>query len=155
VCTQVQIPNSISISSAIFAQLMVESLYFTTGRPISPLKLPLPMRHLDPPLIHDSLGAIRGHNPNGTSIGSAVFAQLTAKCPVLYNGLPLLPQNCPFHGDLDPHLIHGSFSPPVNPNGISVGSAIFARLTTVTDRQTDRQTWSVTTGRIYIHSTVM
>jgi len=40
---------------------------------------------------------------------------------------------------------------------MSVGLAVFAVLTIVTDRQTNRQTTllSVTTGRIYIHSTVM
>jgi len=42
----------------------------------------------------------------------------------------------------------------LNPNGISIGSAVFAGLTTVTDRETDRPTdhatWSVTVGSIYI-----
>jgi len=36
-----------------------------------------------------------------------------------------------------------------NPNGISIGSAVFAGLTAVTDRPTDYATLSVTTGRIY------
>ena len=36
-----------------------------------------------------------------------------------------------------PHLIHGSFS---RPNCMSFGSAVFAGLTNVTNRQTDRQT---------------
>jgi len=40
--------------------------------------------------------------------------------------------------DLDPHLIHGSVGPRVlNPNDISIGSAVFAGLTTVIDGQTD------------------
>jgi len=47
----------------------------------------------------------------------------------------------------------------LNPNGISIGSAVFARLTGVTDRQTDRPTdpatRSVTIGRIYVRSTAM
>jgi len=50
-----------------------------------------------------------------------------------------------------------------NPNGMSIGAAVFAGLTSVTDWQRDRQTdWltdhatrSVTIGRIYVHSTVM
>ena len=42
-----------------------------------------------------------------------------------------------------------------NPNGISIGSAIFAGFTIVTYRQTDHATRSVTTGRIYVRSTVM
>jgi len=38
-----------------------------------------------------------------------------------------------------------------NPNGISVGSAFSAGLTTVTDRPTDHATQSVTTDRICIY----
>jgi len=45
-----------------------------------------------------------------------------------------------------------------NPNGILIGSAIFAGLTSVTDRPTDRPTdhatRSVTIDRIYVRSTV-
>ena len=45
--------------------------------------------------------------------------------------------------DLDSHLIHGSLGQPLqvlNPNGISISSAVFAGLTSATDRPTDRQT---------------
>jgi len=45
----------------------------------------------------------------------------------------------------------------LNPNGISIGTAVFAGLTIVTDRPSDRPTdhatWSVTIGRIYVCST--
>jgi len=37
----------------------------------------------------------RLHNPNGKSFGSAVFTQLMARFPILYNRRPF-PQNCPF-----------------------------------------------------------
>ena len=47
----------------------------------------------------------------------------------------------------------------LNPSGIWIGSAIFARHTSVTDRLTDRPTdhatRSVTIGRIYVRSTAM
>jgi len=44
----------------------------------------------------------------------------------------------------------------LNPNGISIGSAFFAGLTTVTDRPTDRTTRStLTIVRIYVRSTAM
>jgi len=51
----------------------------------------------------------------------------------------------------------------LNPNGISIGLAVFAGLTDVTDRQTETQsdrptdhaTRSVTIGRIYVRSTAM
>jgi len=60
------------------------------------------------------------------SIGSTVSPQLTAEslCTLQYATL--------------------------SPNGISIGSAVFAGLTSVTDRQTDHATRSVTLDRIYI-----
>jgi len=72
---------------------------------------------------------------------------------------------CPFPPKIA--LSHGGFGPPSNiwfleptrarnPNGISIGSAVFAGFTSVTDkrtdRQTDRATRSVTVGRIYVCS---
>jgi len=38
------------------------------------------------------LGPVRVHNPNGITIGSAVFAGFTAERPILYNG-SLFPQD--------------------------------------------------------------
>jgi len=43
----------------------------------------------------------------------------------------------------------------LNPNGSSIGAAVFAGLTSVTDRTTDRATRSVRIGRIYVRSTAM
>jgi len=43
----------------------------------------------------------------------------------------------------------------LDPNGISIGSAVFAGLTSVTDRPTDHVMRSVTIGRIYVCSTLM
>jgi len=41
--------------------------------------------------------------------------------------------------------------PVLNPNGISIGSAVLAGLTSVTDRQpTDHATRSVTVDRVYV-----
>ena len=42
----------------------------------------------------------------------------------------------------------------LNPNGSSIGSAVFAGLS-VTDRQTDHATRSVRIGRIYVRNTAM
>ena len=91
-------------------------LYFTTNRPfLPPLKLPFPITDLDLHLIHASVGRHRS-SPNGISIGSAVFAQLTAdgvECPYFTMGRPFLPiKIAPFHGDLDLHPIHVSLGPP-------------------------------------------
>ena len=79
--------------------------------------------------------------------------------PIFYNGTPIVPKNLP--------LPMGGSGPPsntwfpgptryavwVDPNGISIGSAVFAGLTSVTNRQT--YTRSVTIGRIYVRSTAM
>ena len=47
----------------------------------------------------------------------------------------------------------------LNPNGSSIGAAVFAGLTSVTDRLTDRPTdhatRSVTMGRMYVRSIAM
>ena len=52
-------------------------------------------------------------------------------------------------GDLDPTRVLN------NPNGISIGAAVFAGLTNVTDRPTDHATRSVTIGCIYVRTTAM
>ena len=43
----------------------------------------------------------------------------------------------------------------LNPKGSSIGAAVFAGLTSVTDRPTDDANRSVRIGRIYVRSTVM
>jgi len=53
------------------------SLYFTMERPFPPSKLALPMGDLDPSNTWFP-GPTRVLNPNGISIGSAVFAELTS-----------------------------------------------------------------------------
>jgi len=54
------------------------------------------------------------HNPSGISIGSAVFAEMAAKCPYTFGmGRPFPASELPLPmGDLDPHLIHGYLDPP-------------------------------------------
>jgi len=116
-----------------------------------------------PHLIYDSLGQ---YNPNGITIGTAVFLQMTEECPILYNrpssplkiappnGGCVPPSNTWFLGPIfvsdiaifvlkrDVKLQLTNLGPTrvLNPNAIVIGSTIFAGLTTVTDRQTDRQT---------------
>ena len=61
----------------------------------------------------------------------------------------------PGGANVHPNLIR-CFLAPVRihvPNGISIGSAVFAGLTTVTDRPTDHATPSATMGRIFVRST--
>jgi len=74
----------------------------------------------------------------------------------------------PFHLKIDPRmgiwtrLKHASLGPTKshhNPNVISIGSAVFAEITSVTDRPTDRPTDHATPseiiGRIYVRSTAI
>jgi len=72
------------------------------------------------------------------SISLAFFAQMTAECPILYNEMHLTLQIAPSHGGSGP-LSNTWFPRPtrvLNPNGISIGSAISAGLTSVTDHAT-------------------
>jgi len=91
------------------------------------------------------------------------FAQLTAEYThTSQSATHLSRQKCPRAWGIWtplPRVIRASLGPPEihNPNDMSIGSAVFARLTFMTDRLTDRSTNaipSVPTGRIYIHSTV-
>ena len=143
--TRVHNPNGKSICSGVFGQLTVECRW-------------VHWRHLANTTEINHIGAIwrirlnsrflrtiQVHNSNNKSIGSAVFAQMIAEYPysILYNGTRFPPQNCPIP-------VKGSRPPSntwfpcatrvLNPNGTWVGSAVFAGLTSVKDRQTDRQT---------------
>ena len=115
------------------------------------------------------LGPTRILNPNGISISSAIFAQFTAECShTIQWAAPPPPQNCPLPwGIWTIRYMVPLATRVLNPNGvkdsgcISIGCAVFAGLTTVTDRWTDRQTillsWK-TIGRncrIYVRSTAM
>jgi len=79
-------------------------------------------------------------------------------------GLPFSSKNCLFPWGPGPTSDRPTwFLGPtrvLNLNDTSIGSAVFAGLTTVTDRQTaDRQTdiprWSVTTGCVYVRSSLL
>ena len=107
-------------------------------------------RQCAPPVCNTSFpGPIRVRSPNGILIGSAIFAELTA----LSSGMPmhvLSSKNCRFAwGELDPpsNTRFLGTTRAHNPTGISIGSAVFAGLTTLTDHATR----SVTVGRMYTY----
>ena len=59
------------------------------------------------------LGPTRVHIPNGSSIGLAVFAQLTAESPyTLQRATPFLLKTAPSRMGSEPHLTHGSLGSP-------------------------------------------
>ena len=106
---------------------------------------------------YDWICASFGH-PNGKSIGSAVFAQLMAEClrahwRHLVNMIELV-----HIGATSLMWLNLCFPRPtgvLNSNAISIGSAVFAGLTSdrPTDRLTNHATRLVTTGCIYVRST--
>jgi len=68
---------------------------------------------------------------------------------ILRLALPL--EIIPSHGESGPYLIIISLAHKShNPNGISIGPAVFATLITVTDRQTDRPRYSVCNNRPHL-----
>jgi len=82
---------------------------------------------------------MRAHNPNGTSIGSVVFAQMTAEC--LYTlqwfacfPLKIAPSHVGIWTSCNTWFIGPRQVRKANVNLII--SAVFAGLTSVTDRQT-------------------
>jgi len=77
-----------------------------------PTKLPLPMGGTTPHLIQ-FLEPIQAHNLNSTSTGSAVFAQMTVKCPYTSQWATPSPLKiAPSNGGCGPHLINGSLVQP-------------------------------------------
>jgi len=156
---RVQIPNNISISSDIFTQRTAESPYTVTGRPFPP-KLPIPMGpserpytshwaalspsqnclfpwgDLDCHVIRDSLGPSNPTIQMATRLAEPFLRSSVHSVPILSNGPPLPHENCPFSLGIWTPSNTWLLRPTqiLNPNGISIRSAVFAHLTTVTDR---------------------
>jgi len=127
------------------------SLYFTMGRPFPLLKLPLPMRDLGPSKTW-FLGPIRVHNPNGISIGSAVFAQMTVECPyALQWDVPPLKIASSHSGIWTP--IHGSLGPP-EPTTQTASRSVQPFLQDSLVWRTDRLCYSVGNSRSHLRTLV-
>jgi len=112
------------------------------------------LRQCAPPCNTCFLWFTRAHNENGISIDSAVFAQLTAaECGGPCPGMPFPLKTAPPHGDLDTHLTRFlGASLAHNPNGISIGSAVFAGFTTDRPRDHERPRYSVCNNRPHLVS---
>jgi len=82
-------------------------------RPYPP-ELPLPMGDLDIPCNTWCFQPIRIHNPNRTSIGSAIFAQMTVECLYTLQWFACFPSKLPLPMLASgTHLIRGSsLGPP-------------------------------------------
>jgi len=114
------------------------------GQPY-PLELPLPMWDHNPHLTHGALGPCEPTTQTAPRSVQPCLHRWPQSVPILYNGSPVSPSKLllPMRVSgrhtwcLGPTRIH----PSPHSNGISIASAVFAGLTsvTVTDRQTDRQ----------------
>jgi len=99
----------------------------------------------------------RVHNINSISIGSAIFAQMTAECPYTI-GRPFPPQNCPFPWGIWTPSNTWFLGPPDASTQMasrSVQPFLQGSLVWQTDRQTDHATQMVIMGHIYICSTAI
>ena len=97
----------------------------------------------------------RVHNPNGKSIGSAVPAQLMAKShDTLQWAAPSPLKIAPAYGGIWTPIWHmvACAHPNPQPKQHLDGSSIFAGLTSVTDRQTDRPCYSVGNNRLHLRT---
>jgi len=112
---------------------------------------------MKPHLIHGSLGPPKSSTQTTSRSLQLFLHTLPQSVRILYNKLPIPLKTAPSHGGSVPpsNTWFPGSTQVLNPNSISIGIAVFAGLTNVTDRQTDHATRSVTIGRIYVHSTAM
>ena len=82
------------------------------GHVLSPNNCPFARGNWATPSNTCFLGPTWVHNPNGISIGSAVFAQITAECCyTLQWAAPFRVKITPSHGESGPHLKRDSWGP--------------------------------------------
>jgi len=89
--------------------------------------------------------------PSSISINSAVFAQLTADSPCIYNGLSLLSKLPLPMGDLDSHLIHGSLGPTESSTQMSHFAGFISDRQTDIQRLTERPHYLVCNSRLHLY----
>ena len=88
--------NSISIGSAVFAQLTAERRYTVQRAACPPLKIASSHGGIWTPFnTRVLIGPIRAHNPNGISTGAAVFEQMATQCPYTLQCAALPPSKLP------------------------------------------------------------
>ena len=116
---------------------------------LSTKNCPFAWGHLDPLSTTWFLEPTRTHNPNGISIWSAVFAQITAERPYALQREALSPlKMAPSHNGSGPHLICGTlcrYQPTTQTASGSVQSFLQSSWMWQTDRWTDHATRFVTT----------
>ena len=146
-------PNSISIGSAVSAQLTAESPYTLQRATLSPKIASSRRVGSGPHPIHDSLSQTELTNQTAFLSVQLFFSQVTAECPYTLQWDTTFPLKIdPSHGGSGPSSNTWFPGPTevLNPNGISISSTILAGLTSVSDRQTDRPRYSVGNNRPHL-----
>jgi len=105
--TRVHNPKGKSIGSAVSAQLTAEITILCKGRPF-PQNCPFSCESGSPSNSLDESEPTIQTAPRSVLLFSHRWPQ---SVPILYNGPPLPPQNCPWE-NLDPNLTHVSLDPP-------------------------------------------
>jgi len=147
-------PKSTAQTANCLVQPLLRSLWqiLCNGHPFPP-KLPLPMGiYLEPHLTHDSM-AHPSPQPKRHLDPYSRFCTDDRRMFLYFTMGHPFPQKLPIPmGDLDPHLITWFPGPThvLNPNGISICFTMFAGLTSVTDRPTDRPRYSVGNNRPHL-----
>jgi len=134
-------PGSKSIASAIFAQLMAEQCRAHWRHLANTTEFVLPLAHPSP-------------QPKQRIDRFSRFCTAHGRMSLHFTTVPLSPKIAPCHGGSGPpsNTWFPGSTRVLNPNGISIGSAIFAGHTSVTGRLTDYTTRSVTTNnRPHLH----
>ena len=134
--TRVHNPSSKSMVSAVFEQLTAGNPYILQWAPHQNGTFPW---GIWTPSNLWFLGPIQAHTQMASWLVQPFYTDDRRVSLYFTMGSPFPSKIAPLHEGSGPHLIHGSLGPP-DLNGISTGSAIFAELTTATDRPTDRQT---------------
>jgi len=117
------------------------SLYFAIGCPFLPT-FPLPMGDLEPHLTDDSLRPFELTTQRASQSLSHFCTDDRRVSPYFTMRRPFPVKIARAHGGPEPPSNTWFLGPTrvLNPIGISIGSAVFPRLISVTDRQTNRPT---------------
>jgi len=136
-----------------FAQLMAEHAYTLQWAHLSTRIAPSHGDHLDLPCNTWCFPPKRVHNQNGTSIGSAVFAQMTAECLYTLQWLGCFPLklSLPMLAS-GPHLILGSFGPHKSATQMATWSLQPFLQAWQTERATERPTDHATQCDVLLNS---
>ena len=153
-------PNGIIIAVQLFSHRWPQSVSILyNGRPFTPKVAPCHGATGPPNLIRGSLGQPESSTQTVSRSVQPFLHRWPQSVHILYNGTPISPLKiAPSHGGSGRPSNTWSLGPTqvLNPNGISIGAVVFAGLTSVTDRQTDRSTdhasRSLTIDRIYVRS---